>query len=240
MPAVTQVIAGAKDIGKKNINAGGDDMTTPYMACMISLDFYKLLKTEGKIFAVDFDGVLFEEKWPDIGKANEEMIAFVKKLSEKNKIILWTCRCGAKLYEAVKACREHGLEFFAINENTPENVAKYGFDSRKIFADYYIDDRIVPITKRIIPSKKLTTLPRSTVFEKINDERNRQETKYGRQSGLSLVEWMSILFEEVGEASKEVNDYYFEDKKERLDAFKMEMIQVAAVAVQILEFFVEE
>ena len=38
-------------------------------------------------------------------------------------------------------CREHGLEFDYINENVPENVEKWGNDSRKIFAHEYIDDK---------------------------------------------------------------------------------------------------
>ena len=34
-----------------------------------------------------------------------------------------------------------GLKFDAVNENLPEIVEGFGGDSRKIYADVYIDDR---------------------------------------------------------------------------------------------------
>ena len=57
-----------------------------------------------------------------------------------HKLILWTCRTGKALDEAVRWCEGHGLEFDAINENLPEIVAKFDGESRKIFANVYIDD----------------------------------------------------------------------------------------------------
>lgn len=32
-----------------------------------------------KIIAVDFDGTLCENKWPEIGEANEDMIYYLRK-----------------------------------------------------------------------------------------------------------------------------------------------------------------
>lgn len=95
------------------------------------------------IFAVDFDKTLIlENEWPDAnGKPNKPMIDYL--LMEKNrgtKIILWTCRDGKPLEDAVEFCRTQGLEFDAVNENLPEMIRKYGNDSRKISADKYIDD----------------------------------------------------------------------------------------------------
>lgn len=46
---------------------------------------------------------------------------------------------------AVAQCREHGLEFDAVNDNIPEIVEMYGVNSRKITADYYIDDKAVVV-----------------------------------------------------------------------------------------------
>lgn len=57
------------------------------------------------------------------------------------RIILWTCRCGRKLEQAVQWCEEFGLEFDKVNRNTDEILEKYGSDSRKIYADVYIDDK---------------------------------------------------------------------------------------------------
>lgn len=99
------------------------------------------------IFAVDFDKTLIlENKWPDVnGRPNKALIEYL--LMERNKkgtkIILWTCRDGQELADAIEFCRENGLEFDAVNENLPEMIKAYGNDSRKISADKYIDDAAV-------------------------------------------------------------------------------------------------
>ena len=99
-----------------------------------------------RIFAVDFDGTLSFGQWPDVGPANEELISFLKKNQKQgDKIILWTCRENECLDEAVRWCRNQGLEFDAINSNLPEKIVEYGTDSRKISCDYYIDDRAVSV-----------------------------------------------------------------------------------------------
>ena len=60
-----------------------------------------------------------------------------------NKLILWTCRADEALEKAVSWCRDHQLEFDAINDNLPEVIEMYGNNSRKITCDYYIDDKAV-------------------------------------------------------------------------------------------------
>lgn len=95
-----------------------------------------------KIIAVDFDGTLCNDCYPEIGAPNHTLITALHLLKQKNcQLILWTCRCGEKLEEAVLWCRNLGLEFDAINANVPEIIQKYGSDSRKIYADIYLDDR---------------------------------------------------------------------------------------------------
>jgi hypothetical protein len=95
-----------------------------------------------KVIAVDFDGTLFEDKWPEIGEPNTALIDYLKKRQEQgDKLILWTCRCGDDLDAAVKKCEAHGLIFDAVNENLPEAIEIFGNDSRKIFAHEYIDDK---------------------------------------------------------------------------------------------------
>ena len=96
------------------------------------------------VYAVDFDGTICKSKWPDLGPANEEVIKYlIARKEQGDKLILWTCRTGKMLEEAVNFCREHGLYFDAVNENIPEVVALYGGDSRKVCADVYIDDKSV-------------------------------------------------------------------------------------------------
>ncbi len=97
---------------------------------------------EYKIFAVDFDGTLCYSNWPELGDPNTVLIDYLKKCKALgHKIILWTCRAGEPLENAVSWCKEQGLIFDAINDNLPEIVALYGNNSRKITCDYYIDDR---------------------------------------------------------------------------------------------------
>lgn len=90
------------------------------------------------IIAVDFDGTLsLDAKYPDIGLPNTKLFNSIKESQKQgHTIILWTCREGKELDEAVKWCDEQGLYFDYINENVPW----LGFDSRKIVADIYIDD----------------------------------------------------------------------------------------------------
>ncbi len=97
---------------------------------------------EMRIIAVDFDGTLCRNCYPEIGEPNLKLIAILKNLHEKGcKLILWTCRCGELLEEAVQWCEQFRIPFDAVNENVEENLKKYGTDPRKVFADVYIDDR---------------------------------------------------------------------------------------------------
>lgn len=99
------------------------------------------------IFAVDFDRTLITgNTWPDVnGEANRPMIEYLNMERRKRgtKIILWSCRDGEALDDAVGFCKKNGLEFDAVNENLPEMIEAYGNDSRKISADKYIDDAAV-------------------------------------------------------------------------------------------------
>lgn len=104
------------------------------------------MEKKNKIIAVDFDGTLCENKWPEISAANDELIEYLKKRQASgDKIILWTCRVGELLQQAVRFCYNRGLIFDAVNENLPETLEWMNDDSRKIFANEYIDDRNVPI-----------------------------------------------------------------------------------------------
>lgn len=104
-----------------------------------------------KIIAVDFDGTLCINEYPEIGKPNKELIAYLKnKRANGDRVILWTCRNNELLRQAVDWCKEHGLMFDAVNENLPEVIDAFGGDTRKIFANAYIDDRNWVFTNLII------------------------------------------------------------------------------------------
>lgn len=97
-----------------------------------------------KIIAVDFDGTLIEEgKWPGTGATNEKVLSYCKDERAKGaRIILWTNRTGEPLETAVKWCEDHGLRLDAVNDNLPESVEFFGTNTRKIYADEFIDDRM--------------------------------------------------------------------------------------------------
>jgi len=99
------------------------------------------------IFAVDFDGRLASGgKWPEVGEPNETLINWlIVARNQGHKVILWTCRVGETLQKAVDMCRENGLEFDAVNDNLPEVIELYGVNSRKITADFYIDDKAIAV-----------------------------------------------------------------------------------------------
>lgn len=95
-----------------------------------------------KIIAVDFDGTLCEDRWPYIGNPNKQLITYLRKEHMRGaKIILWTCRAGVYLNEAIDWCEEQGVKIDAVNENLPETLEWFGEEGRKIFAHEYIDDR---------------------------------------------------------------------------------------------------
>ena len=82
------------------------------------------------------------------------------------------------------------------------------------------------------------------VLHEVEDERERQNHKWGEQNH-NPIEWISILGEEFGEASKEAIEYHFKQMRsadapenwdsEKLLKYRTELIQVAAVAVCMIE-----
>lgn len=94
------------------------------------------------IIAVDFDGTIVTHDYPKIGKEIPFAIESLKRLQENpdNLLVLWTVREGKELDEAVEYCRAKGLEFYAINNNYPEEKVD-DLQPRKLKADLFIDDR---------------------------------------------------------------------------------------------------
>ena len=94
------------------------------------------------IIAIDFDGTIVEDCYPDIGKEKRFAFMTLKALQkEGHQLILWTYRTGKALDEAVKFCRKNGVEFYAVNRSYPEEELDETRMSRKIHADIFIDDR---------------------------------------------------------------------------------------------------
>lgn len=96
---------------------------------------------ESLLVAVDFDGTIVEDAYPKVGSPKIFAFETLKRLEQDgHRLILWTYRSGKHLAEAVAFCKENGIDFYAVNNSYPEEVFE-GKVSRKINADYFIDDR---------------------------------------------------------------------------------------------------
>lgn len=94
------------------------------------------------IIAIDFDDTITEySPYPITGKIREDAIYYIDKLyKDGHTLILWTCRYGSYLNEALDLLKQANILhcFKYINEDGSNK-------SRKVEADYYIDDRNILI-----------------------------------------------------------------------------------------------
>lgn len=99
-------------------------------------------RTLQKAIAIDFDGCLCANAYPDIGAPNWEIIvaAAAEQIAGAG-LILWTCREGELLENALEACARWGLHFDAVNDILPSWKKFYGNETRKVGATEYWDDK---------------------------------------------------------------------------------------------------
>lgn len=96
------------------------------------------------IIAVDCDGTLHDEHYPLLGNPNRPLIKWLLNQQFRGaKIVLWTCREGKELVQAIRFFDGYGLVFDAINQN----IDTINFYSRKPVADLYIDDKAVNVVE---------------------------------------------------------------------------------------------
>ncbi len=105
------------------------------------------------IFAIDFDNTLYLGNYPGIdNNFNLKLINKIIYLQHKypeSKWILWTCRNNYDLEIAVSSLRRFNIRWDAINDNVEEIKQQWGTNPRKIYADYYIDDKSTNIIEFI-------------------------------------------------------------------------------------------
>lgn len=98
--------------------------------------------------AIDFDGTIAETDFPHILALKPNAKEVINTLHEEGHcIIINTCRINKPLEMMKNYLTEKGIQYDYINENNPERIQKYGGDTRKISADYYLDDRNYPPTE---------------------------------------------------------------------------------------------
>lgn len=94
--------------------------------------------------AIDFDGTIVQDAYPNIGS----LLPFAKETIRllyydyNCDIVIWTCRSGKEELDCEKFLIENNIPFTTINKNTPAVIQRWNSDdSRKVYADIYIDDR---------------------------------------------------------------------------------------------------
>ena len=109
------------------------------------------------IIAVDFDGTIADNAFPDIRQAKlcktivgdlKYFRAILEKEGFEPIVVLWTCRSdnekGSFLSDAVQFCKNHEIQIDYVNES-PEHPMFEGMKvekpSPKIYADFYLDDK---------------------------------------------------------------------------------------------------
>ena len=89
------------------------------------------------IIAVDYDGTLVNG-----GKLDHALIDALRARQRRgDTVILWTCREGKRLQEALRTLQSAGFRPQLVNANALAATRMLGYDPRKIYADLYIDDK---------------------------------------------------------------------------------------------------
>ena len=106
--------------------------------------FNKINKENMAIIGIDFDGTCVTDLFPYVGD-NIGAASVLRKLADKNLLILYTVRDGRYLQDAVDWFKYNHINLYSVNYN-PEPVSS----SPKLYCDYYIDDRNIgtPLTDK--------------------------------------------------------------------------------------------
>lgn len=93
------------------------------------------------IFAIDFDGTLCENRFPEIGQPIPVVLDFVRDLeAQGHEWVLYTMREGELLEAALRWLKSNRLIPDAANNNLKKLQESWKNNPRKIYADAYIDD----------------------------------------------------------------------------------------------------
>jgi hypothetical protein len=94
------------------------------------------------VIAIDFDDTIAYSNYPDILGIKPNAAEVIGKMhNEGNDIIVWTCRLGEPLEMAEAFLKENKILHHTVNKHIQRIMDKYGNDTRKIYADVYIDDK---------------------------------------------------------------------------------------------------
>jgi hypothetical protein len=95
-----------------------------------------------KVIAVDFDGTIAVTRYPEIVSMIPQAKIYLRKWRKQGHIIvLWTCREGPTLRDAVNFCEKEGILFDVVNDHHTSFTDQYKNNPRKIGCDIMIDDK---------------------------------------------------------------------------------------------------
>lgn len=96
--------------------------------------------SNSKIIAVDFDGTCVKFAYPKVGEDIGAAPVLKKLVENGHRIILLTMRDGGQPFrDAIEWFNRNEIPLFGINSNPEQNWS----NSRKVYANYYIDDQAV-------------------------------------------------------------------------------------------------
>lgn len=104
-----------------------------------------------KATAIDFDGCICTNAFPNIGAPNRSVID--KAIAEQAAgagLILWTCREGELLQQALDACAQWGLHFDAVELTKELSKNMRGFKNTTNISEEMADVEIMLEQLRII------------------------------------------------------------------------------------------
>ncbi len=109
-----------------------------------------------KAIAIDFDGCLCTNAYPEIGEPNWPVIKRAQAEQRAGAgLILWTCREDQLLLDAIAACEGWGLTFDGVNESLPDWIDAFKTQPRKVSATEYWDDKAVRMPAAPPPNERL-------------------------------------------------------------------------------------
>lgn len=96
-----------------------------------------------KVFAIDFDGTIAtEHEFPEAGQLIDFAAPVIRTIHDLGGIIIiWTCRSGEALDNAIDFLHKNNIPYDYVNENCGYMKDLYSNDPRKIGADIYLDDK---------------------------------------------------------------------------------------------------
>jgi ribonucleotide monophosphatase NagD (HAD superfamily) len=102
------------------------------------------LRLKYKRIACDFDGTIAYDAFPEVGGFKPHAERVLKKIKEYGgQIIIWTCRTSYQAELVKEMLQKAGVKYDAFNDNLKESLDIFPDNSRKVFADIYIDDRSI-------------------------------------------------------------------------------------------------